>query len=395
MQPSLMLSASGGRVSSQYSGSSGRPSSSTASSSGGQQGQPELKYTIAMESGAPGQSGTLALTIEECRNLKKGNDTYVQVYLLPGNHKELKTKTQMNSNNPVFGDTFRFQLPVANIPSKTIVLHVMDYDKFSRDDKVGEVQIPLSRLDLSRVHQEWRPLGQITTKPPTPSRPRQVSSSDEEKKSPKRSSSSNIGPPTLRYRVRYERSSRTLVIGVLEAKNLKKTDNFGSAPDPYVQVLFNQGMRDRKTKTVKNSVSPTWNEDFGWEVPLDKVSELTVTLRVFDDDKLSKDDPLGEIVIPLWKVDFASGATEDVKPLQPVTKVVNLLFWTNFTRKNLFQQTTKSQRPPSRQRQSSGSSFTTDEETKKSKTYLGRLKFSLAHDSISGQVVLTIHKAKV
>ena len=292
-----------------------------------------------MESGAPGQAGTLALTIEECRNLKKGNDTYVQVYLLPGNHKELKTKTQMNSKNPVFGDTFRFQLPVSNIPSKTIVLHVMDYDKFSRDDKVGEVQIPLHRLDLSRVNQEWRPLGQITTKPPTPSRPRQVSSSDEEKKSPKRSSSSNVGPQSLRYRVRYERSSRTLIVGVLEAKvgfcfnnfksnnafpfikNLKKTDNFGGAPDPYVQVL-SQGLKDRKTKTIKNTVNPSWNEEFGWEVPHDKVSELTVTLRVFDDDKLSKDDPLGEVVIPLWQVDFASGPSEEVKPLQPITKVV-------------------------------------------------------------------------
>ena len=210
-----MLTAGGGsRPPSQYSspsGPSGRPTST-----GG--GPPELRYSIVMESGAPGQSGTLALTIEECRNLKKGNDTYVQVYLLPGNHKELKTKTQMNNKNPVFGDTFRFQLPVSSIPNKTIVLHVMDYDKFSRDDKVGEVQIPLNRLDLSKVVQEWRQLGQITTKPPTPSRPSRVSSSDEDNKSPKRPSSSNTGPPSLRYRVRYERSSRTLVIGVIEAK---------------------------------------------------------------------------------------------------------------------------------------------------------------------------------
>ena len=215
VQPSLMLTAGGGsRPPSQYSspsGPSGRPTST-----GG--GPAELRYSIMMESGAPGQSGTLALTIEECRNLKKGNDTYVQVYLLPGNHKELKTKTQMNNKNPVFGDTFRFQLPVSSIPNKTIVLHVMDYDKFTRDDKVGEVQIPLNRLDLSKVVQEWRQLGQITTKPPTPSRPSRVSSSDEDNKSPKRPSSSNTGPPSLRYRVRYERSSRTLVIGLIEAK---------------------------------------------------------------------------------------------------------------------------------------------------------------------------------
>ena len=103
---------------------------------------------------------------------------------------------------------------------------------------------------------------------------------------------------------------------------MKKTDNFGSAPDPYVQIVFNQGLKDRKTKTVKNSVSPAWNEEFGWEISHDKVSELTASLRVFDDDKLSKDDPLGEVVIPLWQVDFASGATEEIKHLQPISKVL-------------------------------------------------------------------------
>ena len=114
---------------------------------------------------------------------------------------------------------------------------------------------------------------------------------------------------------------------------MKKTDNFGSAPDPYVQVVFNQGLKDRKTKTVKNSVSPTWNEEFGWEISHDKVSELTASLRVFDDDKLSKDDPLGEVVIPLWQVDFASGATEEIKPLQPISKVLKVtakIFYTTF-----------------------------------------------------------------
>ena len=115
---------------------------------------------------------------------------------------------------------------------------------------------------------------------------------------------------------------------------MKKTDNFGSAPDPYVQIVFNQGLKDRKTKTVKNSVSPTWNEEFGWEISHEKVSELTASLRVFDDDKLSKDDPLGEVVIPLWQVDFASGATEEIKHLQPISKVKSKYFCYNLYKKS-------------------------------------------------------------
>ena len=77
-------------------------------------------------------------------------DTYVQVYLLPGTHKELKTKVVNNNNNPVFQETMKFQIPQEKIHDRSIVLHVMDKDKFSKDDKMGEVQIQLNKVDLSR-----------------------------------------------------------------------------------------------------------------------------------------------------------------------------------------------------------------------------------------------------
>ena len=37
-------------------------------------------------------------------------DTYVQVYLLPGTHKELKTKVVQNNSSPVFMETMKFQV---------------------------------------------------------------------------------------------------------------------------------------------------------------------------------------------------------------------------------------------------------------------------------------------
>ena len=96
-------------------------------------GVPELKYEVIYEPGPNGQNGHLAFTVAECRvgqeettknvtflnflqNLKGADmrggkpDTYVQVYLLPGKHKELKTKTIQNNNNPVFMETMRFQV---------------------------------------------------------------------------------------------------------------------------------------------------------------------------------------------------------------------------------------------------------------------------------------------
>ena len=44
----------------------------------------------------------------------------------------------------------KFQIPYDKVQERTIVLHVMDKDKLSKDDKMGEVQIQLGRIDLSK-----------------------------------------------------------------------------------------------------------------------------------------------------------------------------------------------------------------------------------------------------
>ena len=40
----------------------------------------------------------------------------------------------------------------------------------------------------------------------------------------------------------------------------------GGNPDAYVQVALHQDHKELKTKTIKNSQNPVWNEDFRFEV---------------------------------------------------------------------------------------------------------------------------------
>ena len=48
--------------------------------------------------------------------------------------------------------------PYAKLVSRTLYLQVLDYDRFSRDDPIGEVGLPLGDLDLSKVQTLWRTL---------------------------------------------------------------------------------------------------------------------------------------------------------------------------------------------------------------------------------------------
>ena len=117
------------------------------------------------------------------------------------------------------------QIPYEKLQERTIVLHVMDKDKFTKDDKIGEIQIPLRGLDLIRKNSVWRAIGPVSnitmSKSPSkspaksPSKSRD-SSSDDEKRSSRKSTSS--GASMVKYRIRYEHSSRNLVVGVLEGR---------------------------------------------------------------------------------------------------------------------------------------------------------------------------------
>ena len=88
------------------------------------------------------------------QDLKKSDlmgkaDPYVQVHLLPGSHEVCKTKVVKNNiKNPGWSETFTFPVSVTDIVSKTVVLQVVDKDTLSKDDPMGEVQIPLWEMDL-------------------------------------------------------------------------------------------------------------------------------------------------------------------------------------------------------------------------------------------------------
>eukprot|EP01089_Gocevia_fonbrunei_P001444 TRINITY_DN1132_c0_g1_i6.p1 TRINITY_DN1132_c0_g1~~TRINITY_DN1132_c0_g1_i6.p1 ORF type:complete len:324 (-),score=77.65 TRINITY_DN1132_c0_g1_i6:292-1263(-) len=84
-----------------------------------------------------------------------------------------------------------------------------------------------------------------------------------------------------------------VIVRVLAAKQLKAADAAGTS-DPYCVLLLNN---DRfKTKTIKRSLNPQWNETFVFNSanPTDSLS-----ISIYDWDRFGKDDPLGNVSIQL------------------------------------------------------------------------------------------------
>lgn len=87
-----------------------------------------------------------------------------------------------------------------------------------------------------------------------------------------------------------------LLVRVIEARNLPAMDLNGLS-DPYVRLQL--GKQKARTKVVKKSLDPLWDEEFGFRVD-DLNEELLVS--VLDEDKYFNDDFVGQLKVPVSRV---------------------------------------------------------------------------------------------
>uniref|UniRef100_A0A8C4L0W9 E3 ubiquitin-protein ligase n=1 Tax=Equus asinus TaxID=9793 RepID=A0A8C4L0W9_EQUAS len=112
-----------------------------------------------------------------------------------------------------------------------------------------------------------------------------------------------------------EEESRILRVKVVSGIDLAKKDIFG-ASDPYVKLSLYVADENRElalvqTKTIKKTLNPKWNEEFYFRV---NPSNHRLLFEVFDENRLTRDDFLGQVDVPLSHL-----PTEDPTMERPYT----------------------------------------------------------------------------
>ncbi|XP_043268547.1 synaptotagmin-10-like [Venturia canescens] len=101
----------------------------------------------------------------------------------------------------------------------------------------------------------------------------------------------------LHFALRYDKEIEGLVVKVLEARGLPVKDVTGSS-DPYVKVYL---LPDRKkkfqTKVHRKNLAPIFNETFIFSVPYEDLRERYVQFSVYDFDRFSRHDLIGQVVL--------------------------------------------------------------------------------------------------
>ncbi|XP_023289086.1 synaptotagmin 1 [Orussus abietinus] len=122
----------------------------------------------------------------------------------------------------------------------------------------------------------------------------------------------------LQYKLEYDFNATTLAVTVIQAEDLPALD-MGGTSDPYVKVyLLPDKKKKFETKVHRKTLSPVFNETFTFKgVPYADAMNKTLVFAIFDFDRFSKHDQIGEVKVPLCQVDLAQ-TIEEWRELQSV-----------------------------------------------------------------------------
>ncbi|XP_063240457.1 synaptotagmin 1 isoform X2 [Bacillus rossius redtenbacheri] len=122
----------------------------------------------------------------------------------------------------------------------------------------------------------------------------------------------------LQYKLEYDFNCNSLAVTVVQAEDLPALD-MGGTSDPYVKVyLLPDKKKKFETKVHRKTLSPVFNETFVFKnVPYAEAMNKTLVFAIFDFDRFSKHDQIGEVKLPLCQVDLAQ-TIEDWRELQSV-----------------------------------------------------------------------------
>ncbi|KAM6895735.1 protein piccolo [Xenentodon cancila] len=200
-------------------------------------------------------------------------------------------------------------------------LDVQEHSKGDRPPRSPGVDPKQLAAELQKVSQQQGPTSSSSSSLPAPtsatSSPGQPGSPSVSKKRHGTKTSegtrTQIHPITgeIQLQIHYDKQLGNLIVHVLQARNLAPRDNNGYS-DPFVKVYLLPGRgqvmvvqnasaeNKRKSKHAGRSLNPEWNQTVIYKnIHLEQLRKKTLEVSVWDYDKGSSNEFLGEVLIDL------------------------------------------------------------------------------------------------
>lgn len=251
----------------------------------------------------------LVVTIQEAHGLPvmddqtQGSDPYIKMTILPDKRHRVKTRVLRKTLDPVFDETFTFYgIPYSQLQDLVLHFLVLSFDRFSRDDVIGEVMVPLAGVDPSTGKVQL--IRDII----------------------KRNIQKCISRGELQVSLSYQPVAQRMTVVVLKARHLPKMDITGLSGNPYVKVNVYYGRKriaKKKTHVKKCTLNPVFNESFIYDIPTDLLPDISIEFLVIDFDRTTKNEVVGRLILGAHSV--TTSGTEHWRevcesPRKPIAK---------------------------------------------------------------------------
>ncbi|NXQ82772.1 SYT17 protein, partial [Nyctibius grandis] len=215
------------------------------------------------------------------------SNPYVKICLLPDQKNSKQTGVKRKTQNPVFEERYTFEIPFLEAQRRTLLLTIVDFDKFSRHCVIGKVSMPLSDVDLVKGGHWWKalvPSSQVTE-------------------------FIRLLPHffSLFFFVRFLCCCKFRYRLTMPVTQSLCFGFFLS--DPFVKIQLVHGLKltkTKKTSCMRGTIDPFYNESFSFKVPQEELENASLVFTVYGHNVKSSNDFIGRIVIG----QYATGAPE-------------------------------------------------------------------------------------
>ena len=113
---------------------------------------------------------------------------------------------------------------------------------------------------------------------------------------------------SLHMQLDYNWESALLTVRVIQAQDLVPLES-GSLADPYLKLCLQPDRKQQvQTKVQKRTLSPEFEEEFIFEVLPTELPSKTLEILVYNHESHSKDECMGQCMVPLESVDLSDRA---------------------------------------------------------------------------------------
>lgn len=111
--------------------------------------------------------------------------------------------------------------------------------------------------------------------------------------------------PLIQFSLQYDVMKCSLTVHLHHARNLPAKDRRGSS-DPFVVLYMTPNKEEIfESMVILRSLDPVFDESFEFKkLTADDIRRQSLTLRVYDHDRFSKNDTIGGVILPLENADL-------------------------------------------------------------------------------------------